>query len=135
MCNAGLLDISADKDRRLIGSLHSGSMANALWQSIGANLRLSRRQVVAMAATADLPEHGGYIDDHAIRSPNKLMVFNNGALECKVEMEVASRLSNGLEESNFAKLAEAIGIMGSTNENPADAPRESRSAHILVGTH
>jgi pyruvate dehydrogenase (quinone) len=55
--------------------------------------------------------------------PIKLLVFNNGALGMvKVEMEVAGLpdYQTDLKNPNFAKLAEAIGIMGVRIENPAD---------------
>jgi pyruvate dehydrogenase (quinone) len=55
--------------------------------------------------------------------PIKLVVFNNGVLGMvKLEMETAGLPDWGtdLKNPNFAKLAEAIGIMGVRIENPAD---------------
>ena len=55
--------------------------------------------------------------------PIKIVVFNNSALGMvKLEMEVAGLpdYQTDLKNPNFAKLAEAIGIMGVRIENPAD---------------
>lgn len=55
--------------------------------------------------------------------PIKIALFDNSALGMvKVEMEVAGfpDYQTDLKNPNFAKLAEAIGIMGVRIENPAD---------------
>jgi pyruvate dehydrogenase (quinone) len=55
--------------------------------------------------------------------PIKIVVFNNSVLGMvKLEMEVAGLpdYQTDLKNPNFAKLAEAIGMMGARIENPAD---------------
>jgi pyruvate dehydrogenase (quinone) len=55
--------------------------------------------------------------------PIKLLVFDNGALGMvKLEMETGGwpDYQTDLKNPNFAKLAEAVGMMGVRIENPAD---------------
>jgi pyruvate dehydrogenase (quinone) len=55
--------------------------------------------------------------------PIKILVFDNGALGMvKLEMETAGfpDFQTDLKNPNFAKLAEAVGMMGVRIENPAD---------------
>jgi pyruvate dehydrogenase (quinone) len=125
MCNVwSSRYIRPTKDRRLIGSFTHGSMANALPQSIGAQFAYPGRQVVAMCGDGGFAMSlGDILTITQYNLPIKLMVFNNGALGMvKVEMEVAGLpdYQTDLKNPNFAKLAEAIGIMGVRIENPAD---------------
>jgi pyruvate dehydrogenase (quinone) len=125
MCNVwSSRYIRPTKDRRLIGSFTHGSMANALPQSIGAQFAYPGRQVVAMCGDGGFAMSlGDILTITQYDLPIKLMVFNNGALGMvKVEMEVAGLpdYQTDLKNPNFAKLAEAIGIMGVRIENPAD---------------
>jgi len=55
--------------------------------------------------------------------PIKILVFDNGALGMvKLEMETGGwpDYQTDLKNPNFAKLAEAVGMMGVRIENPAD---------------
>jgi pyruvate dehydrogenase (quinone) len=125
MCNVwSSRYIHATKDRRLIGSFTHGSMANALPQAIGAQCCYPDRQVIAMCGDGGLAMLMGdllTLTQHNL--PIKIVVFNNSALGMvKLEMEVAGLpdYQTDLKNPNFAKLAEAIGIMGVRIENPAD---------------
>jgi pyruvate dehydrogenase (quinone) len=125
MCNVwSSRYIQATKDRRLIGSFTHGSMANALPQAIGAQCCYPDRQVIAMCGDGGLAMLMGdllTLTQHDL--PIKIVVFNNSALGMvKLEMEVAGLpdYQTDLKNPNFAKLAEAIGIMGVRIENPAD---------------
>ncbi len=125
MCNVwSSRYIRATKDRRLIGSFNHGSMANALPQAIGAQLCYPGRQVIAMAGDGGLAMlMGDLLTMTQYDLPIKLVVFNNGVLGMvKLEMEVNGLpdYQTDLKNPNFAKLAEAIGIMGVRIENPAD---------------
>lgn len=68
--------------------------------------------------------------------PIKIVVFNNSVLGMvKLEMEVAGLpdYQTDLKNPNFAKLAEAVGIMGVRIENPADlSPGLKERFSILV---
>ncbi len=125
MCNVwSSRYIRATKDRRLIGSFNHGSMANALPQAIGAQLCYPGRQVIAMAGDGGLAMlMGDLLTVTQYDLPIKIVVFNNSVLGMvKLEMEVAGLpdYQTDLKNPNFAKLAEAIGMMGIRIENPAD---------------
>jgi len=125
MCNVwSSRYIRSTKDRRLIGSFTHGSMANALPQAIGAQLCFPGRQVIAMAGDGGLAMlMGDLLTLTQYDLPVKIVVFNNSALGMvKIEMEVAGLpdYQTDLKNPNFAKLAEAIGMMGVRIENPAD---------------
>ncbi len=116
--------IRATKERRMIGSFNHGSMANALPQAIGAQLCYPRRQVVAMAGDGGLAMlMGDLLTITQYNLPIKILVFDNSALGMvKLEMESLGMpdYQTDLKNPNFAKVAEAIGMMGVRIENPAD---------------
>jgi pyruvate dehydrogenase (quinone) len=125
MCNVwSSRYIRATKDRRLIGSFTHGSMANALPQAIGAQCCYPGRQVISMSGDGGLAMlMGDLLTLTQYDLPVKIVVFNNGVLGMvKLEMEVAGLpdYQTDLKNPNFAKLAEAIGMMGVRIENPAD---------------
>jgi pyruvate dehydrogenase (quinone) len=125
MCNVwSSRYIRATRDRRLIGSFTHGSMANALPQAIGAQMCYPGRQVIAMAGDGGLAMlMGDLLTLTQYDLPIKIVLFNNSVLGMvKLEMEVAGLpdFQTDLKNPNFAKLAEAIGIMGVRIENPAD---------------
>jgi pyruvate dehydrogenase (quinone) len=113
------------KDRRLIGSFGHGSMANALPQAIGAQLLFPERQVISMSGDGGFSMLMGdflTVVQHGL--PLKIVVFNNGTLGMvKLEMEVAGLPDYGVDfkgNTNFAKIAEAVGVPGIRVEDPAD---------------
>ncbi len=116
--------IRATKDRRLLGSFSHGSMANALPQAIGAQLSHPGRQVIAFCGDGGLAMSlGDLLTVTQYNLPIKFVVFDNSTLGMvKLEMEVAGLpdYQTDLKNPNFARLAEAIGIMGVRIENPAD---------------
>jgi pyruvate dehydrogenase (quinone) len=125
MCNVwSARYIKATKDRRLIGSFNHGSMANALPQSIGAQCAYPGRQVIAMCGDGGLAMlMGDLLTLTQYNLPVKVLVFDNSALGMvKLEMETGGfpDYQTDLKNPNFAKLAEAIGMMGVRIENPAD---------------
>src|SRR6204780_4111224 len=125
MCNVwSARHIKASKDRRIIGSFNHGSMANALPQAIGAQCAFPGRQVISMSGDGGLAMLlGDLLTITQYNLPIKVLVFENGVLGLvKLEMETAGLpdFQTDLKNPNFAKLAEAIGIMGVRIENPAD---------------
>jgi pyruvate dehydrogenase (quinone) len=116
--------IRATKGRRLLGSFSHGSMANALPQAIGAQFSHPGRQVVAMCGDGGFAMSlGDLLTVTQYDLPIKILVFDNSALGMvKLEMEVAGLpdYQTDLKNPNFAKLAEAVGIMGVRIENPTD---------------
>jgi pyruvate dehydrogenase (quinone) len=125
MCNVwSARHIKATKDRRIIGSFNHGSMANALPMAIGAQCTYPGRQVISMSGDGGLAMLlGDLLTITQYDLPIKILLFDNGALGMvKLEMETAGfpDYQTDLKNPNFAKLAEAIGIMGVRIENPAD---------------
>ena len=133
MCNVwSSRYIRATKERRVIGSFNHGSMANALPQAIGAQCAYPGRQVIAMAGDGGLAMlMGDLLTLTQYDLPVKVVVFNNSVLGMvKLEMEVAGLpdYQTDLKNPNFAKLAEAIGMMGVRIENAADVPSGLKKA-------
>lgn len=125
MCNVwSARYIKATKNRRLIGSFNHGSMANALPQAIGAQCTYPGRQVISMSGDGGLAMLlGDLLTVTQYDLPIKVLVFDNSALGMvKLEMETGGfpDFQTDLKNPNFAKLAEAVGMMGVRIENPAD---------------
>jgi pyruvate dehydrogenase (quinone) len=110
--------------RRLLGSFSHGSMANALPQAIGAQCAFPQRQVISLSGDGGLAMLlGDLLTLRQLRLPVKVVVFNNSALDfVELEMKAAGWLPYGtdLVNPNFAKLAEAAGILGVRVETPED---------------
>lgn len=102
--------------RRLIGSFVHGTMANAVPQAIGAQAAFPDRQVIAMAGDGGLAMLlGELITIVQNKLPVKIVVFDNSSLNfVELEMKAAGFVTYGTELQNpdFAKVAEAIGIRG-----------------------
>ena len=125
MCNVwSARYIKATKDRRIIGSFNHGSMANALPQAIGAQCAYPGRQVISMSGDGGFAMlMGDLLTLTQYDLPIKVVVFDNGALGMvKLEMETGGfpDFQTDLKNPNFAKLAEAVGMMGVRIEKPAD---------------
>ena len=108
--------------RRLLGSFTHGSMANALPQAIGAQASHSNRQVVALSGDGGLAMLlGDLLSLRQLRLPVKVVVFRNDALAfVELEMKATGILDFGteLENPDFARLAEAAGLLGLTAARP-----------------
>jgi pyruvate dehydrogenase (quinone) len=108
--------------RRLIGSFNHGSMANAMPQAIGAQVSHPGRQVVSLSGDGGFAMlMGDLLSLRQLRAPVKIIVFRNESLAfVELEMKAAGVVEFGtdLENPNFAKLAEAAGLLGLTAESP-----------------
>lgn len=108
--------------RRLLGSFNHGSMANALPQAIGAQVANPHRQVVTMSGDGGIAMLlGDLLTLRQLRLPVKVVVFNNSSLGfIELEMKAAGILefATDLENPDFAKLAEATGLLGLKVETP-----------------
>jgi pyruvate dehydrogenase (quinone) len=106
--------------RRLLGSFNHGSMANALPQAIGAQASHPGRQVITMSGDGGLAMLlGDLLSLRQLKTPVKIVVFKNNSLAfVELEMKAAGILNFGtdLENPNFAKMAEALGLLGLTAE-------------------
>jgi pyruvate dehydrogenase (quinone) len=110
--------------RRLLGSFTHGSMANALPQAIGAQLAYPGRQVVTLSGDGGMAMlMGELLTLRQVAAPVKLVVFNNSSLGfVELEMKAAGILdyATDLQNPNFAKLADACGLLGVRAEDPAE---------------
>ncbi|MBN9521051.1 ubiquinone-dependent pyruvate dehydrogenase [bacterium] len=110
--------------RQLIGSFNHGSMANALPQAIGAQLAYPGRQVVAMCGDGGFAMlMGEILTVRQLKLPIKVVVFNNGTLGMvRLEQAAAGYVhhGDGLDNPDFARLAEAVGLTGIRIEQPGD---------------
>ena len=110
--------------RRLLGSFSHGSMASALPQAIGAQVAFPGRQVITLSGDGGLAMLLGDIltlPQHQL--PVKIVVFNNSSLGfVEQEMEAAGLVSfaTHLLNPDFARLADAAGILGIRVEKPEE---------------
>jgi len=108
--------------RRLLGSFNHGSMANALPQAIGAQRSHPDRQVVSLSGDGGLAMLlGDLLSLRQLRLPVKVIVFRNDALAfVELEMKATGILDFGTDLANpdFAKIAEAAGLLGLTATRP-----------------
>ena len=108
--------------RRLLGSFNHGSMANALPQAIGAQLSHRERQVISLSGDGGLAMLMGdllTLRQHDL--PVKVVVFRNDALAfVELEMKAAGILdfATDLRNPDFAKIAEAAGLLGLSAQTP-----------------
>ena len=108
--------------RRLLGSFTHGSMANALPQSIGAQVSHPGRQVMAMSGDGGLAMlMGDLLTLRQHQLPVKLIVFKNDSLAfVELEMKAAGILDFGtdLHNPDFTKIAAGAGLLGLRAEEP-----------------
>ena len=123
--------------RRLLGSFNHASMANALCQGIGAQASRPGRQVVALSGDGGLAMLlGELITLRQMDLPVKVVVFNNRALSLvELEMKAAGFVNYGtdLDNPDFAGIARAIGLFGTTVEQGDQLERELRAAFAHDG--
>jgi pyruvate dehydrogenase (quinone) len=125
MCTVwGARYLRAGAGRRFLGSFNHGSMANALPQAIGAQAAYPGRQVISLSGDGGLAMlMGDLLTIPQYELPLKIVVFNNHRLGMvQMEMEVVGLPHYGceLKNPNFAKLADAMGLMGLRVEDPAE---------------
>jgi pyruvate dehydrogenase (quinone) len=120
----GARNLSARAGRRFLGSFNHGSMANALPQALGAQAAYPGRQVISLSGDGGLAMlMGDLLTIPQYQLPLKIVLFNNHRLGMvQMEMEVVGLPHYGVElkNPNFAKMAEAIGLMGLRIEDPAE---------------
>jgi pyruvate dehydrogenase (quinone) len=107
-------------ERRLLGSFNHGSMANALPQAIGAQASHPGRQVISFSGDGGLAMlMGDLLSLRQLELPVKVIVFKNDSLAfVELEMKAAGIVdyATELHNPNFAKMAEAAGLLGLTPE-------------------
>jgi pyruvate dehydrogenase (quinone) len=123
--------------RRLLGSFNHGSMANALAQALGAQASHPTRQVISFSGDGGLTMSlGDLFTAKQSKLPVKVVVFNNSSLGfVELEMKAAGLVdfATDLANPNFAKLAEAGGILGLRVEKPEELEPALRQAFAHDG--
>ncbi|WPO85550.1 ubiquinone-dependent pyruvate dehydrogenase [Herbiconiux sp. KACC 21604] len=123
--------------RRLIGSFSHGTMANAVPHAIGAQSAFPERQVVALSGDGGLAMlFGELLTLRQNGLPVKIVVFNNSSLNfVELEMKAAGivNFGTGLDNPNFADVANALGIHGARVERPGDLEGALRAAFAHDG--
>jgi pyruvate dehydrogenase (quinone) len=114
--------LTMNGSRRILGSFNHGSMANALPQAIGAQVSHPGRQVISLSGDGGIAMLlGDLLSLRQLNLPVKVIVFKNDALAfVELEMKAAGLVDFGtdLQNPNFAKMAEAAGILGLSAETP-----------------
>lgn len=112
--------------RRLIGSLAHGSMANAMPQAIGIQASQPDRQVISLSGDGGFAMlMGDLITLVQMKLPVKVIIFNNGTLGfVALEMKAAGfvELGTDLQNPDFAAMANAMGIFARRVDDPGDLP-------------
>jgi pyruvate dehydrogenase (quinone) len=123
--------------RRFLGSFNHGTMANALPQSIGAQLPDRGRQVVAICGDGGFTMlMGEFLTLLQYDLPVKVVIFDNSSLAMvELEMLVAGLppYQTDLKNPDFAAVARAAGATGIRIEDPGDVRDGLREALATPG--
>ena len=138
MCNVwGARYITPNGKRRLFGSWHHGTMANALPQAIGASAAFPDRQVISMSGDGGLSMLMGELLTVKLHQLNtKILVFNNSSLGMvKLEMLVGGipDFETDHEHVDFAAIAEGAGIPSVRITDPKKLKKELAAALATPG--
>ena len=110
--------------RRLLGSFNHGSMANAMPQAIGAQAAFPGRQCISLSGDGGFTMlMGDLLTLVQMNLPVKVVVYHNSKLSfVDLEMKASGYLPTGVDLKNpdFAKMAEAVGVLGIHVEDPGD---------------
>ena len=142
-CDVGLPTVWAARHvkleggRRLIGSYWHGSMACAMPLAMGVQALDRRRQVVSLSGDGGFTMlMGDLLSLKQLDLPVKVIVFNNGApgfIELEQKSSGFIDMGTGLDNPDFAKMAEAVGIKGVRIEDPADVEAKLAEAFAHDG--
>ncbi|WP_279089936.1 thiamine pyrophosphate-dependent enzyme [Bartonella apis] len=110
--------------RRTLASLSHGTMANALPQAIGFKKAYNNRQVISLSGDGGLAMlMGELLTVVQEKIDVKIVVFNNSSLNfVELEQKVEGLVDHytDLQNPDFAKLAESIGIKGWKVDKPEE---------------
>ena len=138
MCNVwGARYITPNGKRRLFGSWHHGTMANALPQAIGASAAFPDRQVISMSGDGGLGMLMGELLTVKLHELNtKILVFNNSSLGMvKLEMLVEGipDFETDHEQVDFAAVAQGAGIPSVRITDPKKLKKDLAAALATPG--
>jgi pyruvate dehydrogenase (quinone) len=125
MCNVWAARyITPNGRRRVIGSWHHGTMANALPHSIGAQFAFPERQVISMSGDGGLAMLMGELLSVRLHDlPVKIVLFNNSSLGMvKLEMLVDGFPDYETDHRpvDFSAIARGVGLSARRVTAPAD---------------
>ncbi len=116
--------LTPQRDRKMVGSFSHGSMANAMPMAIGAKFACPDRQVIAVCGDGGFSMLMGELLTIAqYQLPVKLLVADNRSLAfVKWEMEMAGLKPSetDLQNPDFGKMAQVIGLQAETVDDPAE---------------
>ncbi|WP_223475159.1 thiamine pyrophosphate-dependent enzyme [Oricola indica] len=119
-----LRHLTANGKRRFLTSLLHGTMANAYPQAMGVAAAYPGRQIISMSGDGGMTMlMGDLLTLKQEKLPVKILIYNNGSLGfVEMEQRVEGLLDSftGLENPDFAKLAEVCGLQGWSVENAND---------------
>lgn len=138
MCNVwGARYITPNGKRRVFGSFHHGTMANALPQAIGAAAAFPGRQVISMSGDGGLGMLLGELLTVKLHDlGTKIVVFNNSSLGMvKLEMLVEGIPDYETDHAavNFSAIAEGVGIPTVRITDPKKLKKQLGDALALRG--
>lgn len=118
--------INATRNRRIIGSFSHGSMANAMTMGMGAQAAFPDRQVISLSGDGGLGMlMGELLTLRQHNLPVKVVVYNNSSLNF-IELEMKADgyvpFATELENPDYAKVAEAMGLWGKRVERSSHLP-------------
>lgn len=138
MCNVWAARyITPNGRRRVLGSWHHGTMANALPHAIGATAVDRDRQVISMSGDGGLSMLLGElitVREHDL--PTKIVVFNNSALGMvKLEMLVVGLPDFGTDRQpvDYAAIAQGVGIPSVRITDPRRLREDLAAALAMPG--
>lgn len=136
--DVGLNDVWASRyidtapARSIIGSFKHGTMAAAIPEAMGAKLAQPLRQVIAMAGDGGLTMLLGEILSIIQNQTDvKIVVYSNnelGFIRWEAEMDQMEPFGIQLQNPNFAKVAEAMGMRGIQIDSPENLEAILRNA-------
>lgn len=138
MCNVwGARYITPNGKRRVFGSWHHGTMANALPQAIGASASHPGRQVISMSGDGGLGMlMGELLTVKLHRLDTKVVVFNNsslGMVRLEMLVEGIPYHETDHEAVDFAAIASAVGIPSVRITDPKKLKKEMAKALAMPG--
>lgn len=117
--------------RRTLCSMKHGTMANAMPQTIGLQKAYPKRQIISLSGDGGLAMLlGDLLTIVQEKLPIKIVILNNGTLDfVELEMKAEGLINHytDLQNPDFAKLAEVMGIKGFTVKNPHDLEAATQS--------
>lgn len=120
----GLRHFKTNGQRRTLFSMKHGTMANAMPQAIGLQKAYPNRQIISLSGDGGLTMlMGDLLTIVQEKLPVKVVVLNNGTLDfVELEMKVEGIVDNytDLENPDFSKMADAIGMKGFRVTNSHD---------------